>query len=121
MSWRMIDWITASISIRSASAPATATMAPYWPSNQLAVEIGTRGLLDELADLACHPDGRVRHPGGNAAHDELTCLCRNPATAAETASQTLPTSGRSHGLGPRVRRLQKWLVLTHLGHFPGRR
>ena len=40
-------------------------------------------------------------------------------TAPATASQTLPTTGRSHGLGPRVRRLlQKRPVRTASGTLP---
>ena len=34
-------------------------------------EIGARRALDEIADLAGHPDGGVRDPRGHAAHDEL--------------------------------------------------
>ncbi len=37
-------------------------------------EIGAGRALDELADLAGHPDRGVRDPGGDAAHDELACL-----------------------------------------------
>ena len=63
-------------------------------------EVGAGRALDELADLAGHPDGGIRHPHGDAAHDELAGRRTRPClTAPATASQTLPTTGSSHGFG----------------------
>ena len=70
-SWRMTDWITASMSITSASAPATASMAPYWPSNQLAVRSGLAVLSTRSPTLPVTQTAVFGHPGGDAAHDEV--------------------------------------------------
>src|ERR687895_1674950 len=98
MSWRITDWITASISMRSASAPATPTIAPYWPSNQLAVRSGL------LVFSMSSPTLPVTHTAAFVTQAVTPRMTNSPASAAtlltapETASQTLPTIGRSHAV-----------------------
>src|SRR6266545_4894646 len=95
----MTDWMTASISIRSASAPATPTIVPYWPSNQLAVRSGL------VVFSMRSPTLPVTHTAALVTQAVTPRMTNSPASAAtlvtapETASQTFPTSGRLHGLG----------------------
>src|SRR5437868_11156377 len=95
----MSAWITASISIRSASAPATASMAPYSPWNQLAVRSGL------VVPLTTSPTFPVTHTAASVTHSVTPRITNSPAadaaplTALVTASQTLPTTGSWHGLG----------------------
>src|SRR6266540_448127 len=99
MSWRMTDWITASINISSASAPATATMAPYWPSNQLALR---SGLLVRSMSSPTLPATQTAAFVTQAVTPRMTNSPASEATlvtAPATASHTLPTTGRSHGVG----------------------
>src|SRR5215218_10340001 len=95
----MTDWMTASISIRSASAPATPAIARYWPSNQLAVRSGLVVLSIRSPTLP------VTHTAALVTQAVTPRMTNSPASAAtlvtapETASQTFPTTGSSHGFG----------------------
>src|SRR5438477_10647820 len=95
----MSAWMTASISIRSANAPATASMAPYSPWNQLAVRSGL------VVPLTTAPTFPVTHTAASVTHSVTPRITYSPAadaaplTALATASQTLPTTGSWHGLG----------------------
>src|SRR3954462_7956105 len=98
-SWRITDWITASISIRSANAPATATMAPYCPSNQLAVRSGL------VVPSTRSPTLPVTHTAAFVTHTVPPRMTNSPAseatlpTAPVTASQTFPATGSWQGSG----------------------
>src|SRR6478672_9391090 len=95
----MTDWITASISIRSASPPATASIAPYWLWNQLAVRSGLVVLLTRSPTLP------VTHTAASVTHSVTPRMTNSPVAEATllaalpTAPQTLLTTGRSHGFG----------------------
>src|ERR671933_339123 len=95
----MTDWITASMSIRSAKAPATATIAPYWPSNQLAERSGV------VVFSTRSPTLPVTHTAASVTHAVTPRMTNSPAAPAAapatppTTSHTLPTSGTSHGVG----------------------
>src|SRR6266542_2817872 len=98
-SWRISAWMTASISISSASAPATSTIAPYWPSNQPAVRSG-------LAVLSISPPTfPVTQTAASVTQAVTPRITNSPAAPAtvpaapETTSQTLPTIGSWHGFG----------------------
>src|SRR6266511_3017099 len=91
--------MTASISISSASAPATSTIAPYWPSNQPAVRSG-------LAVLSISPPTfPVTQTAASVTQAVTPRITNSPAAPAtvpaapETTSQTLPTIGSWHGFG----------------------
>src|SRR3954447_13427927 len=98
-SWRITDWITASMSIRSANAPATATMAPYCPSNQLAVRLGL------VVPSTRSPTLPVTHTAAFVTHTVTPRMTNSPAseatvpTAPVTASQTFPATGSWQGSG----------------------
>src|SRR3990170_5699200 len=99
MSWRMTDWMTASMSISSARAPATASMAPYWSSNQLAVRSGL------VVCSISSPTLPVTQTAAFVTQAVTPRMTNSPASAAtlvtapETASQTFPTTGSWHGSG----------------------
>src|SRR6516165_10675641 len=98
-SCRRTDWITASISMRRASAPATASMAPYSPWNQLAVRSGLVVLLTRSPTLP------VTQTAASVTHSVTPRMTNSPVAEATllaalpTAPQTLLTTGRSHGFG----------------------
>src|SRR6478672_11446785 len=95
----MTDWITASISIRSASPPATASIAPYWLWNQLAVRSGLVVLSMRSPTLP------VTQTAASVTHSVTPRMTNSPVAEATllaalpTAPQTLVTTGRSHGFG----------------------
>src|ERR671935_1215937 len=95
----MTAWITASISIRRASAPAIMTMVPYCPANQPAVRSG-------LVVFSTRPPTLpVTHTAALVTQAVTPRITNSPASAATfvtapaTASQTFPTTGNWQGLG----------------------
>src|ERR1700694_1853395 len=95
----MTDWITASISIRSASAPATASMEPYWPSNQPAVRLGLAVVLMSSPTLPVTQTAALVTQAVTPRMTKSPASVATLVTAAETASQTFPTIGSSQGFG----------------------
>src|SRR5215210_6884169 len=87
------------MSIRSASAPATASMAPYWPSNQLAVRLGL------VVFSTRSPTFPVTQTAASVTHTVTPRMTNSPAsdatvpTAPVTASQTFPATGNWQGSG----------------------
>src|SRR5262249_51933117 len=93
------DWMTARTSISSASAPATSTIAAYWPWNHPAVRSG-------LAVLSISsPTLPVTHTAASVTQAVTPRITNSPAAPAtlpaapETTSQTLPRMGSWHGFG----------------------
>src|SRR6266545_4972134 len=90
------------MSISSASAPATASIAPYWPSNQLAVRLGL------VVFSTRSPTLPVTQTAAFVTHTVTPRITKSPAsdatlpTAPVTASQTFPTTGnwQGSGIGP---------------------
>src|SRR5436190_13133544 len=91
--------MTASISISRASAPATPTIVPYSPWNQPALRSGLEVLSISSPTLP------VTQTAALVTQAVTPRITKSPAswatfvTAEETASQTLPTTGSSHGFG----------------------
>src|SRR5882762_5086614 len=90
------------MSIRSASVPATATMAPYWPSNQLAVRSGlvvlsTRSPTLPVTHRAAFDTHAVTPRMSNSLASEATL-----PPAPVPVSQSFPTTGnwQGSGIGP---------------------
>src|SRR5262245_58354198 len=93
----MTAWMTASISIRAARAPATATIVLYSPSNQRAPRFGLVVFSTRV------PTWPVTHTAASVTHTVTPRITKSLAadaavpTAPVTASQTFPTTGSWHG------------------------
>ena len=89
----MTAWMTASISIRSASAPATATIVLYSPWNHLALRSGL------VVFSISSPTLPVTQTAASVTHTVTPRMTKSPAaeaavpTAPVTASHTFPTTG----------------------------
>src|SRR3954453_21669059 len=87
------------MSSRSASAPATATIAPYWPSNHGAVRLGV------VVPSTRSPTLPVTQTAAFVTHTVTPRMTNSPASDATlptgpvTASQTFPTTGSWQGSG----------------------